>query len=364
MTVTRLCLRFVPCLLIASMACSTASLKTGDFKIALTPARRGQHGIFVMNADTTGGKLLTPDPGAQLRATSWSPDGKKIAFFATRPEDAGILAKYRIPFHYLLYAMDSAGGAGKRLLDFPISSFEFSPDSRQLLYISAYEDPQHDDPAVLRGTKAPMSAVYILNLQTGEQKRLTSFGQNCSGSWSPDGAQLALSFGTEQKSDIYTASLDGKHTRRLTDSPLINTRPAWSPNGKMIAYLSFSPQASEAQDAGVYVTDALGAYKKRISSMTASSAAWSPDGKSLLLQLADGLILTDANGEKAVNPIPAIGRPLDALFTPDGQEIIFRSNHEEEWYLYAVELNGKNLRKITGKLSASTFCLSPLRSKR
>ena len=76
----RLCSRFLLFLLMASMACSTASRKTGDYKIALTPARRGQHGIFVMNSDTTGGKLLTPDPGAQLRGASWSPDGKKIAF--------------------------------------------------------------------------------------------------------------------------------------------------------------------------------------------------------------------------------------------------------------------------------------------
>ena len=143
---TRPFLRFISCLFIAWMACCTASRKTGDFKIALTPARSGQHGIFAMNSDTTGGKLLTPDPGSQLRVTSWSPDGKKIAFFSMRPEDAGILDKYRMPFHYLLYAMDAGGGSEKRLLDFPISSFEWSPNSRQLLYVSAYEDPQHDDP--------------------------------------------------------------------------------------------------------------------------------------------------------------------------------------------------------------------------
>ena len=329
----------------------------------MVPSRSGQHGIFVMNSDTTGGKLLTPDPSAQLRASSWSPDGKKIAFFAQRREDSDILSKYRTPLHYPLYVMDAAGGDRKRLLDFPVSSFEWSPDSRQLLYISAYEDPNHDDPSVLRGTKAPMSAIYVLNLQTGEQRRLSSFGQNCSGAWSPDGTQLALSFGTDQYSDIFTVSLDGKHTRRLTDSKSINIRPAWSPDGKALAYVSVAAPGAEDGSAGVYVTNADGTNKRRVSSMIAFGAAWSPDGKSLLLQWAGGASLADADGKKTINVTPGIGRSMDAVFTPDGQEVMFRSDHEGEWYLFAVNLNGSNLRKITGNLSASMFCLSPLLSR-
>ncbi len=353
----------VPCLLVACIACSPSS-EVGDYKIALVPARSGQHGIFVMNSDTTGGKLLTPDTSAQLRVSSWSPDAKKIAFFAARPNDSDILAKFRTPFHYPLYLMDAAGGNQKRLLDFPVSSFEWSPDSQQLLFISAYEDPNHNDPAVLRGKKAPLSAIYVLNLRTGEQKRLTSFGQNCSGSWSLDGKYLALSFGTEQNSDIYTVSLDGKHTRRLTDSQAsqaINTRPVWAPDGKAIAFLSMS---YADQTAGVYVTDALGTSKKRVSDMPVSRVAWSPDGKLLLLQTASGISLTDVDGKRTISLAPGIGRPLEATFTPDGREVMFRSNHEGDWNIYAVDLSGTHLRRITGRLSASMFCLSPMLSRR
>jgi TolB protein len=362
--VAKLYLRIAPCLMIAWAACSPPSGRMGNYRIALVPARSGQHGIFVMNSDTTGGKLLTPDPSAQLRASSWSPDGKRIAFFCARRADSDILTKYRTPFHYPLYVMDATGGNQKRLLDFPVSSFEWSPDSQQLLFVSAYEDPDHDDPAVLRGIKAPMSAIYVLSLPTGEQKRLTSFGQNCSGTWSPDGSSVALSFGNEQKSDIYTARLDGKQTRRLTESQAINLRPVWSPNGKAIAYVSVAPPGAEDVDAGVYVIDAAGAGKRRVSDMIAFEASWSPDGMWLLLQSAAGLALTDADGKKTMNLIPGIGRPLDAVFTPDGQKVIFRSNHEGDWYLFTVDLTGGNLKRTTGKLSASTFCLSPLLSRR
>jgi len=357
------CLWFAAIFLAVSTACSTAPRDAGDFKIALTPARRGQYGIFTMNADTTGGKLLTSDPGAQLRLRSWSPNGKTIAFFTTRSKDAAILEQYRMPFHYLLYTIGSSGGSDKLLLDVPISGFEWSPDSGWILFISSYEDPQHSDLDVLRGKKIPMSALYLLNLKTGKHNRLTSFGKNCSGSWAPDSKRMAISFGTEETSDVYVATVDGRSARRLTDSRAIYTKPAWSPDGRYIAYITVSTQTSENQDAGVYIMDAAGTGKKRLSTMSASGVVWSPDGKRLLLQSAAGIALTDLNGEKALNPAPQVARPLDAQFTPDGDSITFRSNHEGEWHLYSVDLAGTNLKRLTGKLSAATYSLSPLRSK-
>jgi Tol biopolymer transport system component len=354
-------MRLIPCLLLALTACSSS--RSGDYKIALVPSRSGQHGIFVMNADTTGGRLLTPDPGAQLETSSWSPDGKKIVFFSARSNDSDILSKYPMPFHHPLYEISAAGGNEKRLLEFPVSSFTWSSDSREILFVSAYEDPEHASGEVIKGTKTPLSAIYVLNLRTGEQRRLTSFGRNCSGAWSPDGTQLALSFGTEQSSDIYVVSLNGKHMRRLTDSRTINVKPAWSPDGKQIAYISIVPMGTDNSSAGVFVIDAAGADKRHISEQAAFSVSWSPGGKRLLLQAGSGLFLTDADGKRTTSLAPGIGRPLDALFTPDGREVIFRSDQEGEWSLYIVGLDGKNLRKISGKLSASSFCLSPLQSK-
>jgi Tol biopolymer transport system component len=55
---------------------------------------------------------------------------------------------------------------------------------------------------------------------------------------------------------------------------------------------------------------------------------------------------------------------MDPVFTPDGQKVMFRSNHEGDWHLYTVGLDGANLKRVIGQLSASQFCLSPLLSKR
>ena len=349
------------CVAFLLLACSTPSRKTGDYKIALVPARAGQHGIFVVNSDTTGGKLLTPDATAQLRASSWSPDGTTIAFFSARSEDSEMLKKYRMPFHFPLYVMDSAGGDQKRLLDFPVSSFEWSPDSSQILYVSAYEDPAGNDRAVLSGKKEPMSAVYLLSLQTGARRRVTGFGQNSYGSWSPDGTYLALTFGDDQNTGLYAASLDGKHTRRLDDSQGVKIKPVWSPDGKQIAYIGIAPRA-EGGTSAAYVIDAGGANKRRIGNLNAYEVSWSRDGRALLIQSPEGLSLVYVADNRAVSLTRGmIQQPRDALFTPDGQEVMFRSNHEGDWHLYAVDLNGAKLRRITGNLSASMFCLSPLK---
>jgi TolB protein len=349
----------LPFLAVVLAACSQTAHKPKEYKIALVADASGQHGMFVINSDRTGGKLLTPDPTAQLRPSSWSPDGKKIAFFSARPEDAQILRKYRMPLHFPLYLIDAVGGSQKRIFDFPVSSFEWSPDGRQLLYVSAYEDPAHDDADVLKGVKAPMSLVYLMDFQTGEKKRVTDFGQNCYGSWSPDGHRLALSFGDAQHTDIYIASIDGKRSRKVSDSTGINIKPVWSPDGKKIAYVSFVSQPS-GMVADAYVIDSEGKSKTQIRDADPYEIQWSIDGKLLLLKSYNGYTLATADGNKTSDMKNKVIKPQDPAFTPDGDGVMFRSDHEGPWYLYFVDLKGENIRRISGNLSSSTYCFSPV----
>jgi len=343
------------------LSCSPVPRKTGEYKIALVPARSGQHGIFVVNADATGGKLVTSDPTAQLRTSSWSPDGKKILFFAARHEDSQILTKYRMPMHFPLYWMDATGANRNRLLDFPVSRFEWSPDSRQLVVVSAYEDPAHDDLDVVGGKRSPMSAAYLVNLQTGEKKRVTGFGQNCYGSFSPDGTRLALSFGNEQSTEIYAVSLDGHHSKRVDEGSQANDiKPVWSPDSKRIAYISIAAQ-SEGGTSTAWVVNADGTNRKQIATAMAQEVSWAPDGKALLVQTPGALVLAYVDENRSVNLTGGTIEPKDAVFAPNGREIIFRSPHEGDWNLYAVALQTLKVRRITGQLTASMFCLSPLR---
>jgi Tol biopolymer transport system component len=347
-----------PILLLAFSACATGDRDSGDYRIAFVPDLSGQHGIFALNSDRTGGRLLTPEASAQLRASSWSPDGKKIAFFASRDEDADIRAKYRTPYQFPLYVMNAAGGNLKRLLDFPVSSFAWSPDSRKMLFVSAYEDPARNDEEIVKGFKNPLSAVYILDLDTGTQQRVTGFGQNCYGSWSPDGTMLALSFGDAQSSDIYTSSLDGKHTFRIVEKTGINVKPVWSPDGKRIAYVCFIPKPG-GMTSEAWVVDAGSASRRPIGKVDPYEVFWSVNGRYVLLRTTKGFVLASPDRDGVIEMKNQVIEPQDALFTPDGKEVMFRSNHEGPWYIYAVGLDGANIRRISGNLSAASFCLSP-----
>ncbi len=350
--------RILPFVLVAGAACTSPGHRA-RYRIALVPARSGQHGIFVMNSDSTGGKLLAADEAAQLRPSSWSPDGKRLVFFTYRPGDAGILGQYRIPSHFPLYIMDAGGNNPKRLLDFPVSDFGWAPDSRKMFFVSAYEDPANHSPEVQSGRRSPSSAIYLLDPQTGNHERVTSLRKNCYASWSPDSTRLAVSSGDDLETNISVASLDGRPVRRITDSQTINIRPSWSPNGDTIAYLALPVPGAASEEAGVYLIDADGTHRRRITDIMGYEASWSPDGKLLMISSPNGIYLVGAEGEKPLKLPLVTDRPLDALFTPDGQRIMFRSNHEGDWHIYSVDLKGGGSKRITGRLSAASFCLSP-----
>jgi Tol biopolymer transport system component len=356
----RICSRILPCLLVAAISCSQNGR---DYKIALVPSSSGQHGIFVMNSDTTGGRLLTPDATAQLRPSSWSPDGRKILFLSYRREDSEIMNKYCIPSHFPLYIMDAGGSSQKRLLDFPVRAFSWSPDGRKLLFVSAFEDPAKDDLDVQRGTRAPLSAVYVLDLAAGTPRRLTDFAQICSASWSPNGGLIAISYGSNETADIYVVSLDGKVARHVTQSATMDLQPSWSPDGKTIVYLAVPPPDLEVQGTGVHIIKEDGSGNTCISDIVAYDALWSPDGEKLLLLSTDGIYLLALAGGKPVRISNQSDRPLDAVFTPDGEKVMFRSNLEGDWFLYTVDLEGKNRKRISGQLTASFFCLSHLSAR-
>ena len=336
------------------------------FKIAFVPSKPGEHGVVSINSDTTGLKILVADPMAQVRFASWSPDGKRLAFYNLRSQDQDILKKYRMINEYLLYVMDATGANQKRLLDFPVIDFGWAPDSRRLFFISAYESPERNSPELLNGTRNPLAFVYVLDMQTGGTTRLPGSGRNCSASWSPDGTRLAVGFGDGENCGIYLISPDGGRSERLTDGSTIDFRPAWSPDGKTIAYVAYPKTDADANNSGVFVIAADGTGKRRVDQETVSYVMWSMDGSRLLLQAANTARLVDRYGQKRVLLSAGTGlhRIVNAILTPNGKGVMFCSDDSGVWNIYSAGLEGQHRRTITSRTSSSNFCLSPLLARR
>jgi Tol biopolymer transport system component len=362
--VNRLISRTVPWMFLLCVACGQPPGGSGGFRIAYVPSISGQSGIYAMNSDTTGSRRLIGDKNAQLRFTSWSPDGKRIAFFTVRAQDADILSKYLMPYKYLLYVMDSSGNDVKRLLDFPIFDFAWAPNGRQLFVISAHEGPDRDSAEVTSGIQNPTASIYIVDLQTGATTRLPGSGRNCSAAWSPDGARLAVSYGDAENGGLYLIGADGRESIRLTDASTIDCRPKWSPDGKLLAYAAYTKTDTAAGDAGVFVIAADGTGKRRVAEDAVFYMQWSPDSKMLLLQLESSVRLTDLEGKKQVLLSARLRRAMNGQITPDGKGVLFCSNDEGAWNIYSVGLDGEQRKKITGRTNSSNYCMSPLLTSR
>jgi len=354
------------CSLLLCAGCSQPPGGSDGYKIAFVPSMPGQYGIFSMNADTTGSKILIADRLAQVRFASWSPDGKRIAFYTIRGQDEDIFKKYHMTNEYLLYVMDATGKNQKRLLDFPVMDFGWAPDGRRLFFISAYESPDRSSPEVVNGTRHPLAFVYVLNVQTGDSNRLPGSGRNCSASWSPDGTRLAVGFGDGENCGIYLITPDGRRSERLTDGATIDFRPAWSPDGRTIAYVAYPRTDADAMDSGVFVIATDGTGKRRVDAETVSYVMWSSDGSMLLLQSANTARLIDPNGRKQtlLSAEAGLRRIVNAVFTPDRRRVMFCSDDYGAWNIYSVGLGGQNRKTITGRTNSSNFCLSPLLARR
>ena len=83
-----------------------------------------------------------------------------------------------------------------------------------------------------------MSLIYILPIDGGTPRRITSHGPSYWHGWSPDGKTLAFVGERNGDYDIYTIPTQGGKERRLTTAPGLDDGPDYSPDGKYIYFNS------------------------------------------------------------------------------------------------------------------------------
>lgn len=141
--------------------------------------------------------------------------------------------------------------------------------------------------------------IYVVEPDGSGLTRLTeSAGIDMEPAWSPDGRRIAftsardagdptcLSQGFHCDLDVYVMNADGSRVTRLTDHPGRDTEPAWSPDGTKIAFTTTRdhegpfPFGSDAFNMELYVMNADGSSETRITTFpfVDKHAAWSPDG--------------------------------------------------------------------------------------
>ena len=254
-----------------------------------------------------------------------------------------------------------ADGSGQRVLTpnerghAPV----LSPDGTQFAYVR-YIPGTHDALLQLdniQGTDARPGSTYWAGSVTLYQQDTPA--------WSPDGQWLAFTavgMGAALP-DLYRVSLsnrdgDPEALERLTEDDVIESWPAWSPDGTRLVYVADSSKLefSASVDLRIYnvedgsitpLTDDGGA-------LIESAPDWSPDGQSVIFQAhtaesdvsdiyrvaLDGLTPPEKLISSEANDI----RPR---YSPDGRYIVFSSDRAGNWDVYIYDLVTRETYQLT-----------------
>lgn len=87
--------------------------------------------------------------------------------------------------------------------------------------------------------KSYKSAIYVLPIEGGKPRRITSEVMSFWHGWSPDGKRLAYCAERNGNYDVYSISVDGGKEKRLTTAEDLDDGPDYSPDGKYIYYNSY-----------------------------------------------------------------------------------------------------------------------------
>ncbi|HYC88752.1 MAG TPA: protein kinase [Thermoanaerobaculia bacterium] len=314
-------------------------------------------GIFVMGATGESNRRLTPS----CFNPSWSPDAKRIVC-ATESIDFTPTSRGQISE---LWIVDASTGARKLLLHTDSVQPNWSPNGHRIAYWAIEgESAQRDLYTIDPNAEKPAETVV----------RVTNdLAVDWNPVWSPDGQYLYYGSDRAGAMNLWRVRMDEK-SGKPRGEPQPVTTPAlfgghYSPSrdGSRMLYASFDQEETLRTVAFDPVTGTVAGNPRPVlaGSFLIFSSQVSPDGRFVAVTnrgvQEDVFVIEVATGEiRQLTNDPA--RDRGAVWSPDGQQLYFYSQRDENRYeIWSINADGSGLKRVTHTKGRSVWypALSP-----
>jgi dipeptidyl aminopeptidase/acylaminoacyl peptidase len=308
---------------------------------------RSNSDIYTVRWDGSRTVQMTYTPEGE-GSPRWSPDGKYLSFVASRG-DARSGSQ--------IWLLDRTGGEAHKLTDLKtgVGEYEWSPDSKRILIVAQDTEPSAQPPGADTSRAKTPKPIVIDRYH---------FKQDVTG------------YLGNRRSHIYVFDLDTKKTEQLTSGRFSESNASWSPEGKYIAFVSERSQDPDrSNDSNIYMMESrVGAEQKQLTTWNGPDGgrpAWSPDGKWIAyLQGSEPqyeeyslnkLAIVSVDGGTPRILTASLDRPVSQPeFTKDGTGIYCLVADDRTEFLARVNVaDGAVSRVVEGKRVVSDVVLGP-----
>lgn len=259
--------------------------------IDLSPDARAiavERGLRLRVVDASSGAILS-DLGEGLNP-KWSPQGTELAFYSNRSGTIQIWMWHRTTAQFQQLT-NLPGGVdpdiATRLVGYISDAFHFSwsPDGSRIVFASRVAMPSldqngNDKPLILTTTSDPQLTLSGIFLHPGPG--MGGVPQALDGrslSFRPSEAAAPV------YSELFIAEVTTSHVRQVTNDRATNYNPAWSPDGRSIAFARIGPQADilSATEGDIAILDVSTGQRRIFAGgpEIKSQPIWSADGREL-----------------------------------------------------------------------------------